>query len=486
MLRFGANDAAVGQNCSVPPEEFQSNLNAIISHLKAFFQHIVVLSPTPVDGERRLVYQRERFGDNATGVLERTTERAGQYRDLASAVAKSNNVMFLDLLHLMHEKNEKQAEDVNWRSYLNPDGLHLSALGQSFVAAELVSLVEDAGLGQDTLPHDYFPWQQQASPGDEADDKYGEVMDHYEHQMISSARMGQGLEMPSFPILMNQNAQATQIENMSPHLPNFEQCGVTLTTLSTLDAFFQHKPQVQILGFGSLMSEQSARTTFPHLTNFRIVRVQGYRRVFRHPAAIFFERGIADMESLQIASLSAEKQEGSSFIASVFSIEGETGENFLKREEEFDFHMVPFTSCLKDQDNLWLGEVEKERENKREEEGEGAGAGEGVGLMCVGGTDAHYVARWGQATYAEKYLSRGLQGVWNWRPDSGLLPCAVYLRHCYLSAKKLTSTHEIFDSFLNETYLCDRVTTVGEYLAAHPDVLTTLPPESLADRYGGS
>ena len=80
---------------------------------ESFFQHIVVLSPTPVDGERRLVYQRERFGDNATGVLERTTERAGQYRDLASAVAKSNNVMFLDLLHLMHEKNEKQAEDVN-------------------------------------------------------------------------------------------------------------------------------------------------------------------------------------------------------------------------------------------------------------------------------------------------------------------------------------------------------------------------------------
>ena len=42
-----------------------------------------------------------------------------------------------------------------------------------------------------------------------------------------------------------------------------------------------------ILGFGSLLSEQSARTTFPDLDRFRLVRVHDYRRVFAHAGGIF-------------------------------------------------------------------------------------------------------------------------------------------------------------------------------------------------------
>ena len=37
-----------------------------------------------------------------------------------------------------------------------------------------------------------------------------------------------------------------------------------------------------IAGFGSLLSERSARTTFPALRNFRLGRVRGFRRVFAH------------------------------------------------------------------------------------------------------------------------------------------------------------------------------------------------------------
>lgn len=47
-----------------------------------------------------------------------------------------------------------------------------------------------------------------------------------------------------------------------------------------------------LVGFGSLLSETSSRATFPTLDRFRLGRVQGFRRVFRHPAAIFFERGM--------------------------------------------------------------------------------------------------------------------------------------------------------------------------------------------------
>lgn len=481
MYRFGANDAAIGQNCSVPPEEYKSNLSAIVSHLKDFFQHVVVISPTPVDGDKRLQYQRDRFGVQATGVLERTTDRAREYRNLAAEVARTHDVLFLDILSLMQEKQMKKEdmdkqdegeEEGDWRSYLEPDGLHLSPEGQSFVANALIALLQQVpGLAKDALPIDFFPWDQ-ATAGDEDTAKFSLVMDSYE-QSTQCERRGQGLAMPFFPVPAQQRQNLLQHshEVVSSLPPNFEECGVTLTTLSTLNTFFQLKDRVQILGFGSLMSEKSARSTFPHLTNFRIVRVQGYRRVFRHPAAIFFERGIANMETLEISSLSAEKHEGSSFVAAVFSIEGETGDNFLKREEEFDFHMVPFTSLRAHDDIKCDGRVSVE--------------GSGVALMCVGGKDEHYIARWGQGAYEEKYLARGLPSIWNWSPDSGLLPCAVYLRHCYLSAKKLTECPEIFSSFLNDTYLCDRVTTVGEYIALHPEVLTSLPPDSLAHRYSG-
>lgn len=39
--------------------------------------------------------------------------------------------------------------------------------------------------------------------------------------------------------------------------------------------------------------ERSARSTFTDLTNFRLARLNGFRRVFAHAAPIFFQRGIA-------------------------------------------------------------------------------------------------------------------------------------------------------------------------------------------------
>lgn len=49
-----------------------------------------------------------------------------------------------------------------------------------------------------------------------------------------------------------------------------------------------HEEDITILGFGSLLSLQSARLTFPTLTNFRLGRIPNHRRVFAHPASIFF------------------------------------------------------------------------------------------------------------------------------------------------------------------------------------------------------
>ncbi|KAE9036362.1 hypothetical protein PR003_g9648 [Phytophthora rubi] len=55
---------------------------------------------------------------------------------------------------------------------------------------------------------------------------------------------------------------------------------------------------VTIVGFGSLLSEASARSTFGDgVRNFRLARVLDYRRVFAHPASIFFQRGIANLQT---------------------------------------------------------------------------------------------------------------------------------------------------------------------------------------------
>jgi hypothetical protein len=52
-----------------------------------------------------------------------------------------------------------------------------------------------------------------------------------------------------------------------------------------------------------------------------------------------------------------------------------------------------------------------------------------------------------------------------------------------LAATKLGSA--CLDSFLDQTFLVDRTTPLRRYLEYHPEVMSTLPPPELAERYGG-
>jgi hypothetical protein len=38
---------------------------------------------------------------------------------------------------------------------------------------------------------------------------------------------------------------------------------------------------------------------------------------------------------------------------------------------------------------------------------------------------------------------------------------------------------------LDQTFLVDRTTPLRRYLEYHPEVMSTLPPPELAERYGG-
>lgn len=167
------------------------------------------------------------------------------------------------------------------------------------------------------------------------------------------------------------------------------------------------------------------------------------------------------MDTLEISSLSAEPADPScGFTVCVFEVDqSKMGmDDFVKREEEFNLVEVPFEEEMGDL---------------------------GRGLMCCASTDETYVEKWGQDAFDANYAAHGLPTIWGWEPTSGIRPCAVYLRHCVLAVSKAGVNQRARESFLDETYLADRETTVRMYLDQNPQVMETKPPESLMGRYSG-
>mmetsp|Transcript_38237 Transcript_38237/g.79909 ORF Transcript_38237/g.79909 Transcript_38237/m.79909 type:complete len:227 (-) Transcript_38237:1879-2559(-) len=216
--------------------------------------------------------------------------------------------------------------------------------------------------------------------------------------------------------------------------------------------------RVTLVGYGALLSEPSSRLTFPHLTNFRHVRIKGMRRVFAHPHIFLLGEGIADFpNTLKIASLSVEPAPpdvGLVVAAFEVALDDSQREAFLRREPEYKIDTTPFYAL--------------------DDYGEGAEAlGEGVICLASEDEDVEDLAR-----------PDGIETIWNWPRDSGLLPFSMYLRHCLLAVEKAGGSAH--DSFLNDTYLVDRKTTIAKYLEKHgEEVMSSLPPEHLANRFSG-
>lgn len=228
---------------------------------------------------------------------------------------------------------------------------------------------------------------------------------------------------------------------------------------------------ITILGFGSLLSETSSRITFPRLQNFRLAYVPNYRRVFGHPTSIFFRRNIACYETKEMSSLAVEPCDGCGLVVSVFEVDsdnimddGVPSVEFLEREEEFDIISVPYYELIRPS-SFEMSSTPK------------------IGLICARSTDEAYLKRWGRERFDEHFAKYGIRSIWSWSTDSGLRPCSIYLRHCYLAAKSMGEV--CFNSFLDETFLVDRRTTIRQYLECYPEVLQTLPPPELMTRYSG-
>ncbi|KAL2530611.1 hypothetical protein Fot_23212 [Forsythia ovata] len=215
---------------------------------------------------------------------------------------------------------------------------------------------------------------------------------------------------------------------------------------------------VSICGFGSLLSERSARSTFPHLINFRMTKLSGFRRVFAHVAPIFFERGIAKPETKEISSLSVEPCEGETLVVTTFEIQISEIPSFIEREHEFRFlAVIPETF-----NELFYTTP---------------------AVLCARYSDGEYFenrCKGNQEIFFQRYGQYGIDKIW----VDDILPCRVYLRHCVLAAKNLGDL--AYDNFLDHTFLGDRKTTIREYLATTGSgIMEEEPPELLKYRYGG-
>ncbi|KAG7026329.1 hypothetical protein SDJN02_12830, partial [Cucurbita argyrosperma subsp. argyrosperma] len=220
---------------------------------------------------------------------------------------------------------------------------------------------------------------------------------------------------------------------------------------SDFESVFSNDSYISVCGFGSLLSERSARSTFPELINFRVARLNGFRRLFGNVAPVFFERGIAKPETKEISSLCAEPCEGETIIVTVFEIKKSEIPAFIQREIEFRFLAVlPETLDGKLYDK--------------------------PSVLCSRSTDEEFFREMKTFIFSIMVVIILIRsGEMISYPVASIFDTA---------AKNLGDT--AYNNFLDHTFLGDRRTTIREYLATNGSgIMEEEPPESLKFRYGG-
>jgi lysophospholipase L1-like esterase len=139
---FGANDASLPEHNlrqHVPLDEFKANLRTIVAHFREQCPSaaILLITPPPVCHEQRIAFQRQRFPNSPSGVLERTNENAGVYADAVANVAQE---LGLPCVNLWAELQAAAPGD-GWHVYLS-DGLHLSVAGNLQVAELVLAQIQ--------------------------------------------------------------------------------------------------------------------------------------------------------------------------------------------------------------------------------------------------------------------------------------------------------------------------------------------------------
>ncbi len=205
---------------------------------------------------------------------------------------------------------------------------------------------------------------------------------------------------------------------------------------------------ISVVGYGSLLSEWSARQTVPGLQNFRLVRVPGYRRIFNKVGIVFLSRHGADPGSLQLASCSTQPVAGCEIICSQFECSAEEFIELYEREHRFRWIEVE-TELL---DGTHPTDTPPDTPS--------------VGRMCTGYDDPGY--RLNKCVTPQEYelrVGRYYRGP-IWRDD--ILPFPRYLAFCLQAAASQGSA--VLDNFLDSSFLADGKTTIRTYLQQTPQL----------------
>lgn len=192
-----------------------------------------------------------------------------------------------------------------------------------------------------------------------------------------------------------------------------------------------------VFGFGSLLSEASARETVPSLENYRHVRVDGWKRVFSKVAMIFIWKYGASPDQRDIASCATRPDPAVSIMVACFDCPDEDFWPLYEREHRY----------------RWV-EVTGEDEH-----------GEAVtGRMCTEWTDEDY--RLNRCVTDAEYRERVGQYYDGpiWRDD--ILPFPTYLAHCLDAVER--AGPDVLDNFLDTSFLADGITPLRRYLAQNP------------------
>ena len=199
---------------------------------------------------------------------------------------------------------------------------------------------------------------------------------------------------------------------------------------------------ITVIGYGSLLSEDSARETVPGLKKFRLVTVPGYRRIFNKVGVSFIYRYDLAASDIHIASCSTQPDSDTEIIGCAFEISADEFKDLYEREHRFQ----------------WV--------NVRSYALDGQAV---VGRMCTESNDEFY--RLNKCVTDDVYY-RYVGQYYNgriWRDD--IMPFPVYLNHCLQAAK--CHGELVYENFIHTTYLADGKTTISQLLSQQPDYMRT-------------
>ncbi|MBA4501273.1 gamma-glutamylcyclotransferase [Marinobacterium marinum] len=203
---------------------------------------------------------------------------------------------------------------------------------------------------------------------------------------------------------------------------------------------------ISVVGFGSLLSEVSARETVPGLKNYRLVRVPGYRRVFDKVGIVFISRHGECADSLELAACSTEAATDCEIIAAQFECSENDFLQLYEREHRYRWVEVETRHCQS-------GEITQAR-------------------MCTGYSDLDY--RLNKCVTDEEYQRRVGQYYQGplWRKD--ILPNPRYLGFCLQAAH--SQGKAVLDNFLDSSFTADG-RSLRDYLQQRPELVPEAPVE---------